>query len=294
MRDNESFSEDNRETAQIRHIRLTPVEKGFHLRLRELWEYRDLVRLLARKTFSLTYQQTILGPLWIVFNPLLSSLLYMFLFGYVANIGTSGIPRILFYFVSSAVWEVVSVSLISNANTFVANANLFGKVYFPRLTVPISNMIVALLKFCVQLIIVAAIMVVFVANGEVHPMWRYYPLLPLLVLQAAVLGMSVGILLSSFTTKYRDLLVVVTVASNLWMYASPVVYPLSEMPSGILKTIIKINPATEIIELIRRILLGEGEVSLPYVFLSAGMTLILFVVGATVFNRVERTFVDTV
>ena len=276
------------------HIQLTPFEKGIHLRLKELWQYRDLVRLMTGKTFAVTYQQTFLGPLWIILNPVISSLIYMFLFGYVAQIGTAGIPRILFYFVSSASWGVFSASLTTNAGTFVTNANLFGKVYFPRLVVPVSNMLVSIVKFCIQLIIVMGLMVAYLAVGEIHPLWLYYPLLPLLVLQLAVLGMSVGVLIASVTVKYRDLLSVVAVGINLWMYATPVVYPLSEMPHGVIRTIIMINPVTEIMEALRLIMMGEGEVNPVFYALSAGMTVLLFVISAAVFNRVERTFADTV
>ncbi len=276
------------------HVQLTPLEKGFHLRLKELWQYRDLVRLMTGKTFAVTYQQTFLGPLWIILNPVVSSLIYMFLFGYVAQVGTAGIPRILFYFVSSAAWGVFSASMIANANTFVANAHLFGKVYFPRLVVPVSNMLVSIIKFGIQLIIIAGLMVAYVLSGEIHPLWVYYPLLPILIVQLAVLGMSFGILIASVTVKYRDLLSVVAVGINLWMYATPVVYPISEMPNGVIRTIIMINPVTEIMEVLRLIMLGEGEVNPAFCALSAGVTVLLFVISAAVFNRVERTFADTV
>lgn len=276
------------------HIRLEPEEKGFDLKLGELWEYRDLVVLLTKKTFTITYQQTILGPLWILIQPVISSLIYIFIFGHIADIGTNGIPQILFYFVSSAVWELLSFSLIANSNTFVSNAYLFSKVYFPRLAVPVSNMFVSILKFCIQLVIISVLTAVFVINGTVHPLWVWFPLLPLLFAQMSLLGMSAGILASSLTTKYRDLLMVVNLGVNFLMYASPVVYPMSSIKPGLLKTLIKINPATEIIELIRLIMLGKGEFDLPYYLLGTAITILLFVSSTAVFNRVERTFQDTV
>lgn len=276
------------------HIRLAPDNKGFELKLGELWQYRDLVFLLTRRTFSVTYQQTVLGPLWIIVNPILSSLIYMFIFGQIAEIGTDGIPQILFYFVSSAVWELFSFSVVSNSNTFVSNAYLFSKVYFPRLAVPVSNMFVSVLKFCVQLIVILVVMAGYVVKGSLHPRWACYPLLPLLFVQMSVLGMSVGVLLSSLTTKYRDLLMVVNVGVNLLMYASPVVYPLSVIRPGLLKTMIKINPASELIELIRLIMLGKGEFDVRFYVLSAVITVVLFMLSAAVFNRVERTFEDTI
>lgn len=276
------------------HVRLTPQGSGFNLKLGEVWRYRDLVLLLTKRTFATTYQQTILGPLWIVAQPVLSSLVYMFIFGYIAAIGTNGIPQTLFYFVSSAVWELFAFSLLSNASTFVTNASLFGKVYFPRLTVPISNMLVSVLKFLIQLAIIAVLMAVFLANGTVHPKWEFYPLLPLLFLQMSFMGMSVGILLSSLTTRYRDLSLVVDIGVNLLMYASAVVYPLSAIPEGILRTLVQINPMAQQMELIRMIMLGEGDFQMAFFLVGLAVTAALFVCSVFMFNRVERTFADIV
>ena len=276
------------------YVRLEPEEKGLHLRLGELWTYRDLVWLLTKRTFKVTYQQTILGPLWILLQPVLSSVIYMFIFGQIAAIGTAGIPQILFYFLSAAVWELVSASLISNSNTFVNNAHLFSKVYFPRVTVPISNMLVSILKFLIQLVIILILLAVYVAKGAVHPNWTYYPLLPLLFVQMSLLGMSVGILVSSLTTKYRDLQMLVSIGASLWMYATPVVYPMQELPDNLLKTIIRFNPASAPMELIRQIMLGQGEFDPAIYFGGLAVTAALFLLSLAVFNRVERTFADTV
>ncbi len=276
------------------HVRLQPDEKGVHLKLAELWRYRDLVFLLTKKSFKVTYQQTILGPLWIIINPVLSSLIYMFIFGHIAAIGTSGVPQALFYFVSSAVWELFSFSLMTNASTFVSNAYLFSKVYFPRIAVPISDMLVSLLKFGVQLIIIMTMMLIYVITGEIHPNWTLFPLLPLLFAQMSILGMGVGILLSSLTTKYRDLLMAVNVGVNVWMYASPVVYPLQTIPEGTMKIIIKLNPVSEVIELIRWIMLGRGSFELSYYLYGLLETISLLLLSMVIFNRVERTFIDTV
>ena len=276
------------------HVRLEPDQKGIELKLGELWQYRDLVLLLTRKSFTVTYQQTVLGPLWIIINPVLSSLIYMLIFGHIADIGTAGVPQILFYFVSSAVWELFSFSTISNSNTFVSNAYLFSKVYFPRLAVPVSNMLVSVLKFCIQLIMIAVMIIAYAVSGAIHPKWALYPLLPFLFMQMSLLGMSTGILISSLTTKYRDLLMVVNAGVNLLMYATPIVYPMSVVPSGILKTLIRINPTSEIIELIRLIMLGEGEFDARFYALSVMITITLFLLSAAVFNHVERTFEDTI
>lgn len=275
-------------------MRLDSEGDGIRLGIAEVWRYRDLVRLLTKKTFTLAYQQTVLGPLWIILNPVLSSLIYMFIFGHIAAIGTGGVPQVLFYFLSAAVWELFAASLTANSNTFVVNAYLFSKVYFPRLAVPISNMFVSLLKFGIQFLIIVALMIVFLIRGAVGPMWAYFPLLPFLFIQMSMLGMSVGILISSLTTKYRDLLMVVSVGVNLWMYASPIVYPMSSLPDGVLKILIKINPVTEIVELIRWILIGHGEFEIVYYLCSLGVTLALFACSAAIFNRVERTFADRI
>lgn len=287
-------SKDEKDSLSGYHIRLTPDQRGFDLRLDELWQYRDLVLLLTKKTFTVTYQQTVLGPLWILFQPMLSSLIYMFIFGHIADIGTAGIPQILFYFVSSAVWELFSFSMLVNSNTFVTNAYLFSKVYFPRLAVPVSNMLVSVLKFCVQMIIIAVLLAVYVVKGGIHPLWAWFPLLPLLFVQMSLLGMSAGILVSSLTTKYRDLLMVVNLGVSFLMYVSAVVYPISAIPSGIVRNLIRINPVSGLIELIRLIMLGQGESAPAFYLLSLGITILLFILSASVFNRVERTFEDTV
>ena len=276
------------------HVRLQPEERGFHLKLGEVWAYRDLVLLLTKKTFSVSYQQTVMGPLWILVQPVLSSLMYLIVFGRIANIGTGGVPQVLFYFVSTAVWGLLSMSLVINSNVFASNAHLFSKVYFPRVSVPISNILVNLLRFCVQLILVAVLMAVYAIRGQIQPHWAWYPLLPLLYLQMSILGMSVGLLLSSLTTKYRDLLLLVDIGASLWMYGSPVVYPLGSLSEGLLKSVIRINPATEIMELIRWIMLGEGEFDPRYYCLGLAVTLALFLLSLGVFNRVERTFADTI
>ena len=276
------------------HLRIQPNENRMRLKLGEVWQYKDLVVLLTKRTFMVTYQQTVLGPLWIVINPVLSSLIYMFVFGHIAAVETAGIPQILFYFLSSAVWELFSYSLTTNSSTFVSNAYLFSKVYFPRIVVPISNMLVGMLKFFVQFMIVFTLMISFVVRGSVHPHWAYYPLLLFLFLQLAVLGMSIGVVISSLTTKYRDLLVVVNVGVNLLMYGSAVVYPIQAVPDGVLKILVKINPVSELMELIRKITLGEGEFDIVYYGIGLLITILLFFFSVMIFNRVERTFADTV
>ncbi len=276
------------------HVRLVPKTRGIHLGLGEVWRYRDLVLLLTKKTFTMTYQQTLLGPLWILLHPVFSSLVHMLVFGRIAGIGTGGVPGILFYFASMAVWEMFAYSLHTNAQTFISSAHLFSKVYFPRLSVPFSGLLVSLLKFCIQLIVILPMWTVYLIRGDIHPVLPALPLLPLLLLQLSMLGMSVGVLLSSLTTRYRDLMHLVGVGTSLWMYASAVVYPLDALPPGRLRSLITLNPVTQIMELIRRITLGEGMFSLPRYLFGVALTLLLFLAGAAVFSHVERTFEDTI
>lgn len=276
------------------HVRITPDDHSFRLGFSELWEYRNLIHLLTKKTFMLTYQQTVLGPLWIIISPILSSLIYMFVFGHIASIGTGGVPQVLFYFLSAALWELFAFSLETNSRTFISNAYLFSKVYFPRLAVPISDMIVSIIKFGIQFLIITTLIIFYLIRGAISPVWVYFPLLPLLFIQLSLLGMSTGILISSLTTKYRDLLMVVSVGVNLWMYATPIVYPFSSLSDGWLKILIKVNPVTEPVELIRWIMLGQGEFDIVLYLCSLGVTIILFALSTLIFNKVERTFADRI
>ena len=279
---------------QSYHVHIEPKTEGFHLNLREVWEYRDLIGLLTNKTFTLTYKQTILGPAWIIINPLLSSIIYLFIFGIVAGISTDGVPRILFYLSGTAIWGLFSQVLSTNSSTFNANANLFGKVYFPRLTVPISNMLASLIRFGIQMIIVAVLLIYYTATGDVHPRWELWPLIPFALLHLCVLGMGIGIILSSFTTKYRDLQILVSFGLQLLMYGTPVVYPLSQLPDGILRTLVVFNPVTSPVEVIRTALLGAGSIEMLPLAVSLAVTAICFVFGVLIFNHVEKTFIDTV
>ncbi len=276
------------------HVHIAPKTEGFNLNLKEVWQYRDLILLLTRKSFSVTYKQTILGPAWIVLNPLLSSLAYLFVFGVVAGMSTDGVPRILFYLTSTALWGLFSYVLTNNARTFLANAGVFGKVYFPRLTVSISYVLVGLIMLGIQMILVFVLLAYFVATGEVHPHWMLWLGVPLVLLQLCVLGMSIGIILSSATTKYRDLQILVTFGMSLWMFATPVVYPASQITDGLLHTLIMLNPASAPIEWLRYALLGSGTADPLYLGISAAITLVCALVGVALFNHVEKTFIDTV
>ena len=276
------------------HVHITSDNKHQGLKLGEVWRYRDLIVLLTKKTFTLTYKQTVLGPAWIIISPLLSSIAYMLVFGVIAGISTNGVPQILFYLASTAIWGLFSSAVTDNAATFIANAYVFGKVYFPRLTVPISNLLVGLIRFAIQMVLVLALIAFYVFQGVIHPNWLLWLTIPLVLVQLSLLGMGVGIILSSLTTKYRDLQILVSFGMQLWMFGTPVVYPLSQLGEGVLRTAVLANPATAPIEWLRYVMLGAGSVDMVALASSVVFTIVCTVVGILMFNRVERTFVDTV
>lgn len=276
------------------HTHITSKRRRFELNLKEVWQYRDLVMLFTKRSFTVTYKQTILGPAWIFLNPLISSLIYAFVFGGIAGIGTDGVPTLLFYLCSNAIWIFFSTCVTQNATTFTGNASVFGKVYFPRLTTPISNVLSSVVQFGIQMLLVLIFMVYYLIKGQVHPNWEAWALIPLVLIHLGTLGLSVGIIISSLTTKYRDLSILVGFGVSLWMYITPIVYPISSVGEGFMKTIFMVNPVTPAVELLRYAILGQGTVQWGYYGLSCGLTVLLFILGVMIFNRVEKTFMDTV
>lgn len=276
------------------HTHITSKRKRFELNLKEVWNYRDLIILFTKRTFAVTYKQTVLGPAWIILNPLISSLIYAFVFGGIAGIGTDGIPTILFYLCSNAIWIFFSTCVTQNATTFTGNAAVFGKVYFPRLTTPISNAFSSIIQFGIQMLLVIPFLIYYLVNNQVHPNWEFWALIPVVLVQLGVLGLSVGIIISSMTTKYRDLSILVTFGVSLWMYITPIVYPMSSVGDGLMKTIFMVNPVTPAVELLRYAMLGQGMVDWGFYGFSCGLTVVLFLLGVATFNRVEKTFMDTV
>ena len=246
------------------HTHISSEHKWFDLKLKEVWRYRDLIWLNTKRSFTVQYKQTILGPAF------------------------------LFYLPGTAMWSFFSGCLTKNANTFTANAGVFGKVYFPRLTTPISNMLASAIQYGIQFIMIMLVLVIYTLLGQVSPNWHLFWVIPLVMLHLGIMGMGLGIIISSMTTKYRDLTVLVGFAVQLFMYATPVVYPLSQLKEGWMKTIIMINPVTMPIELYRYALLGVGTINWLYYVISIVFTLIVIVFGIMVFNKVERTFMDTV
>ena len=276
------------------HTHITSKRRWFELNLKEVWQYRDLIVLFTKRTFSLRYKQTILGPAWLFLNPFLTSVMYTVVFGNIAKIDTNGIPHILFYLTSTAIWAFFSESITRNAQTFTSNANVFGKVYFPRLTVPVSNILSSAIQFCIQMIMVGIFLAYYVMQGMVSPNWLYFLLIPVILIHLGLMGMGFGIIISSLTTKYRDLGILVTFGVQLWMYGTPIVYPLSEIGDGLLKAAVMVNPVTMPVELFRYAVLGQGTVIPEYLILSWIITIIVVLFGIMIFNRVEKTFMDTV
>lgn len=264
------------------------------LNLRELWRYRDLLMLLVKRDYKASFKQTILGPIWFFIQPLLTSSVYAVIFGRIANISTDGNPRLLFYMAGVIMWNYFSTCLTATSATFVTNANIFGKVYFPRLIMPFSVVISNLLRFSVQFLFFFGVLIYYMSNPEytVHLTWAVV-LTPVFLLIMALLGLSMGLIVSSLTTKYRDLAHLVGFGVQLMMYATPVVYPASFL-SGKWKTLLELNPMTAVIEGFRFAFMGSGEFNPISLLYSVGVTLVLLFISVILFNKVEKGFMDTV
>lgn len=282
------------ENAPNYHTHISSKHRWLDLNLKEVWRYRDLILLFTKRDFTVSYKQTILGPAWIFLTPLFSSIVQAFVFGGIAGIETDGVPMLLFYLTSNAVWTYFSNCLTLNANTFTENAYVFGKVYFPRLTTPISNVLSSIIRFGVQMILVLLFMVYFLIRGEVAPNWALWPMVLVELVHLGILGMGCGIIVSSLTTKYRDLVVLVGFGVSLWMYLTPIVYPMSTLGDGWMRTLLLCNPVTPAVEMIRYALLGKGTLAWGFYGLSWAVTLVLAMLGIMIFNKVERNFMDTV
>ena len=275
------------------HTVITADNNWHDLKLNEVWRYKDLILLFTKRNFVVRYKQTILGPAWLFINPIISSLIYCFIFGGVARMSTGDVPQMLFYMSGNAIWTFFSGCLTKNATTFTANANIFGKVYFPRLTMPISNVLTSVLEFGIQMIMVIVFLVFYLIQESVHPNWIAWLLIPIVLIHLCAMGLGLGIIISSMTTKYRDLSILVGFGVSLWMYITPVVYPLSQI-DGWLKTVLLFNPVTMPIELFRYAFLGTGEINILSMLISWFFTIIVVLLGIMIFNKVEKTFMDTV
>jgi lipopolysaccharide transport system permease protein len=274
-------------------LTIRPKTGWFDLHLADLWRYRDLVTLFVRRDFVAQYKQTILGPLWFIIQPLLTTLTFTVIFGNVAKLSTDGLPAILFYMSGITAWSYFSECLTKTSETFSANAGIFGKVYFPRLAVPLSIVLSNLIKFAIQLGLFLGFYFYFLARGTaIHPTSALL-LLPLLILLMAALGLGSGIIVSSMTTRYRDLRFLVQFGVTLLMYSTPVIIPLSKLPDQY-RWIMLANPMTSIIETFRYAFLGTGTFSWLQLGYTAGATTVILAAGVLLFNHVEKTFMDTV
>jgi len=272
---------------------ISPRRNLLDLRLGDLWRARDLVLLFVWRDFVAFYKQTILGPLWYLIQPLLTTVIFTFIFGSVAKLPTDGLPQFLFYMSGTVVWSYFATCITKTSDTFITNTQLFGKVYFPRLAVPVSILISSLIAFAIQFFFFLGFMGYFALRGTVlHPnIWILFT--PVLIFMMAGLGLGFGIIISSLTTKYRDLRFLVTFGVQLLMYATPVIMPISSFPQRFL-WIIQANPMTPIIETFRYAFLGAGNMNLPDLAYGFGFMIVVVVIGTLIFNRVEATFMDTV
>jgi lipopolysaccharide transport system permease protein len=277
-------------------IEITPHSSLFDLKLDDVWHYRDLLILLVRRDFVSFYKQTILGPLWFFIQPLFTTIIYTFIFGNLANISADHLDKPLFYMAGITAWNYFADCLTKTSSVFTANASLFGKVYFPRLIVPLSIVVSNLIHFGVQMALFFITMAFYAIKGSnVHPN-IYLLLFPFLLILMAMLGLGLGMIISAMTTKYRDLSFLITFGIQLMMYLTTVIYPLSTVKEKYprYEWLVEYNPMTPIIEAFRYGFLGKGTFSMLSLGMTTAITTVILLVGIVIFNRVERTFIDTV
>jgi lipopolysaccharide transport system permease protein len=273
---------------------IKPNSGLFDLQLKEVWRYRDLLFLFVKRDFVAAYKQTVLGPLWHFIQPVFTTIIFMMVFGKIANIPTDGIEPVLFYMSGITIWNYFASCLTATSNTFVANAAIFGKVYFPRLVIPLSIVISHIVKFIIQFALLSVVMVYFALQGMQLQISLLWLLIPALVVIMALLGLGLGIIISSLTTKYRDFTVLIGFAVQLLMYATPIAYPLSFLKSQSFQWLIVWNPLTPIVEAFRFILFGSGTLTMYSLLYSLSVTGIILLIGTLLFNRVQKSFMDTV
>ena len=271
---------------------IVPKTGWFDFHLKELVKYRDLIGLFVRRNFVSQYKQTILGPAWALIQPLLTTVVFTVIFGSIAGLAADGVPAFLFYMSGNIAWQYFSGCLTSTANTFTGNANILGKVYFPRLVMPISTVLTTLISFFIQFVMFLVFVAIYWIRGEVQPT-LYALMLPLLLLHMALLSLGVGIIISSLTTKYRDLKMLIGFGVSLWMYGTPVAYDIGIVPQKYMNLYL-LNPMTPIINIFRKAFLGLGTLDFPHYLISWGITLVVLFIGLMLFSRVEKTFMDTV
>ena len=272
---------------------IKPERNFFDLNILSLIKYKDLIFMFVKRDFVTFYKQTILGPLWYIIQPIVNTIVFTIIFGNIAKIPTDGLPPFIFYLAGNVAWGYFAVCLSLTSNTFVANSEIFGKVYFPRLVVPISNIIISLLQFFIQFAIFIIFLFYFIYIGSDITFNYKVLFLPLILFQTALLGLGCGTIISALTAKYRDLTFAMTFLVQLWMFATPIVYPLSLVPEKY-QLLFIINPMTSVVEIFRGAFLGQSSINLFQICFSVFLTFILLIVGLLLFNKVEKNFMDTV
>ena len=273
---------------------IQPKTSLFSVDFKEIWQYRDLFSMFVKRDIITQYKQTILGPAWFFIQPLLTMVMYMIVFGGIAGISTDGLPQALFYLAGILCWQYFADCLNKTSSTFTANQNIFGKVYFPRLIVPLATVSSNLVRLFIQLFLFLVVYVYYLVVGvNVAPNW-YVLLFPVLIVMLAGLALGFGIIISSMTTKYRDLTILFTFVVQLWMYATPIIYPLSTITNAKIRMVMLLNPITSIVETFKYGALGIGSFSWGALGYSFGFMAVLLAIGIVVFNKVQRSFMDTV
>ena len=276
-----------------KEIIIRPPHGWFDFDIKELWEYRDLVKEFVVRNFKLIYKQTVLGPAWLVLNPIITSVIFTFVFGQFAGISTDGVPQFLFYMAGNTLWSLFSTSITNNSNLFFANKQVFGKIYFPRLATPLSQSISCLINFLIQFAALMVFFVFYMFTGSPLKFSLRMLIIPVILVQTTLLALGVSLIFSALTAKYRDFTFIVTLGMQLWMYVSPVVYPMS-LTGGWMYRILLLNPMTPILNNFKWAFLGSGSFMLWSWLLSFVLTAVCLVAGIAVFGKVEKTFVDTV
>ena len=274
---------------------IRPKRHAFDINFKEIWAYRDLLKMFVKRDIITVYKQTVLGPIWFIVQPIMTTLIYIVVFGNIAKISTDGVPQPLFYLAGITIWNYFAESFNTTAKTFTENAAIFGKVYFPRLIMPFAKVTSGLIKFGIQFILFMAIYLYYIFSGDnsVNPNW-HIALLPIYLLLMASYGLGAGIIFTSLTTKYRDLTFLLAFGVQLLMYASPVIYPVSTIESPTLRALVMYNPFTPILEGFKYAFLGSGQFSWFSLGYSAAIAIILLVSGIVIFHKTERNFIDTV
>lgn len=286
---------------QVWKTTIDPQKSRVNINFKELWEYRDLVTLFVKRDFVAKYKQTVLGPMWAVIQPLLTTVVFSIIFGSLAQLTTSDVvgkqlemPSFLFYMIGTVTWSYFSTTVHANANTFISNRAIMGKVYYPRIVTPISTAIANLISFFIQIVLFVVILFVYNLLGIVQiQVSKYILLFPVLVMQLIMLSTGIGIIISSLTTKYRDLAMLVGFGLQLWQYLSPIPYGLALIPEKYIG-LYMLNPVTPIVTTMRFAFFGTGYFNMFYYGISLIMTLVIFFIGIILFNRIEKTFMDTV